>query len=257
MSSFTIHTTKDYEELSQKSAQEAYNRIKKGLETREKFVLGLATGQSPIGFYQELLNLLRENPLDLSHFYTINLDEYYPISRTSINSYYVEMMNQLWKPLAEITSTFNPSKQAFIANGDTADPIYEAQQYEEKIQNLGGVDLQLLGLGINGHIGFNEPGSEKDSRTRLVMLAQETIEINAQKFFHGDISKVPIKAITMGIGTILEAKEIMMLVSGVKKAEILAETIACKNPSSENPASFLHVHKKVHIFADEDAMSLV
>lgn len=253
MSPFTIHPTKNYEEMSQKAAQEAFNRIKKGLESRGKFVFGLATGQSPIRFYQELLGLFRQYSLDLSSFYTVNLDEYYPISRTSLNSYYVEMMNQLWKPLSEITSTFNPVKQSFIANGDAADPIYEAQSYEEKINNLGGVDLQLLGLGVNGHIGFNEPGSERDSRTRLVHLAKETVEINAQKFFNGDSSRVPKKAITMGIGTILEAKEIMMLVSGSKKAKILAETIDCKNPSSENPASFLHFHKKVHIFADEEA----
>lgn len=253
MSQFTIHKTNDYDSMSVIAAREAFNRIKKGLVSNEKFVFGLATGQSPIGFYKELLQLLKQEPLDLSHFYTVNLDEYFPISQTSINSYYVEMMNQLWKPLSEITPTFNPTKQAFIVNGDTADPIYEASAYEEKIQKLGGVDLQLLGLGVNGHIGFNEPSSARNSRTRLVRLAEETIEINAQKFFDGDSAKVPVQAITMGIGTILEAKEIFMLVSGNKKAKILAETINCKNPSSENPASFLQYHKKVHIFADDEA----
>lgn len=254
MSSFVLHSFRDYAHMSQASAQFVYDQMIEKLAQGETFVFGLATGQSPKLFYQELLILLRSKPVDLSNLYTVNLDEYYPIVKTSPHSYYAEMLQQLWEPLYAINHTFQPAKQAFIASGEAVDPVYEAQQYEERIAALGGVDLQLLGLGVNGHIGFNEPGSPADSHTRLVMLAEETIAVNAQKFFGGNHALVPKKALTMGIGTILQAKQLVMLVSGAPKSQILAHTLRTKIPHIENPASFLMTHPHVHFFADEDAL---
>ena len=159
------------------------------------------------------------------------------------------MSELFWRPLQEANPTFN-MQNAFIPDTETEDPEEEAEMYEEEIKKHGGIDLQILGIGINGHLAFNEPGSDPTSRTRKVMVNEETREVNAEKFFNGDISKVPQFALSMGMGTILEAKEIFLLASGESKAEILQKVIDMKEPSVEVPASYLKTHPNVTIFTD-------
>jgi glucosamine-6-phosphate deaminase len=245
----------DYISMSRAAAESALQEIQQGLQ-QGNFVLGLPTGATPKGFYQELLGMFATHPgMDLQHFYTFNLDQYYPMNKDDPHSYYAEMLAQFWAPLSQINSTFDYQKQAFMLDGEAKDPASETKEYEAKIKNLGGINLQILGIGVNGHIGFNEPGSTQDSRTRLVQLTTSTIEINAAKFFAGDTTKVPHQALSMGMGTILEAKKVFLLVSGASKSPILQETYHAKQTYMQNPASFLIEHPAVTIFTDQEAAS--
>ncbi len=246
-----------YDALSHQAAVDVSTLVHEGLKSNGHYVLGLATGATPMGMYRQLISLLGSFSADLSKLHTFNLDEYYGLTKDNKNSYYAEMMEQFWKPLHKRNPTFK-IEHAHIPNTEAKDAEAECARYETEIKTYGGIDLQILGIGTNGHIAFNEPGSAGDSRTRLVEIAEETRKVNAEKFFGGDVSKVPDKAISMGIGTILEAKKIFLLASGESKRKIMEHLLPnvqtghapSLHPTTNNPASFLHTHPDVTVYTD-------
>ncbi|CAN5187095.1 glucosamine-6-phosphate deaminase [soil metagenome] len=238
-----------YEALSAQAAEDICTEVHNGLQKNGKYVLGLATGATPIGMYKQLIPLLGRFSIDLSGLHTFNLDEYYGLTQDNKNSYYYEMMEQFWKPLHERNPSFK-IENAHIPNTAAKNAEEECKRYEQEIKKAGGIDLQILGIGTNGHIAFNEPGSAGDSRTRVVEIAEETRQVNAQKFFNDDISKVPSQAISMGICTILEAKKIFLLISGVSKKEIYSKFLATTTPTIDIPASFIYSHPDLTIYTD-------
>ncbi len=209
-------------------------------------VLGLATGSSPIRIYQSLVALHRGGNLSFRDVRTFNLDEYIGLPPGDENSYRTFMDAHLFSKI-DITP-----EQTQLPNSHAADLNVECLEYEEKLRLSGGVDLQLLGIGRNGHIGFNEPGASLASRTRVVTLAQVTREDNAR--FFGRIEQVPRTAITMGVGTILESRQILLIAIGSNKAEIVRQAI--EGPvTSMVPASALQFHPDVTVMLDEAAAS--
>jgi glucosamine-6-phosphate deaminase len=211
-------------------------------------VLGLATGSSPVKVYGELIRLHREEGLSFKNVVTFNLDEYYPIERSHRESYYRFMHEQLFDHI-DI-----PEENINIPNGEVsrADAYQHCMAYEQQIREAGGIDIQLLGIGRTGHIGFNEPGSAADSRTRLITLDSVT-RSDAARDFVGE-ANVPRYAITMGVGTILEAREIILMAWGEKKASVVAEAVEGK-PTPEISASFLQNHPNATFYLDESAAS--
>lgn len=244
MASIHKRTFTDYDSLSREVAKELAKKIRRGIDLNKRFVLGCATGATPVKMYQYLVDFLQQEPFDLSQFYTVNLDEYYPIKKSHPNSYFQYMRHHLWDALHSVNHTFDYHRQGFIPNGETDEPVEECLLFEEAIDKLGGVDVQILGIGLNGHIGFNEPGSSPDSRTRLITLEESTRQSNALHF-EGKISRVPRQALTMGISTILEAKEIMVLANGPKKMAVIEKIFDSPHPDSAVPASYLHRHHHV------------
>ena len=230
----------DYEDMSKKAA----NLIQAQVTMKPDCVLGLATGSMPIGAYQQLIERYRAGDLDFSAVRTVNLDEYRGLERTDPQSYYYFMQEHLF-------SHINIAPGAsFIPDGKNDDAQAVCADYEEKIRALGGVDLQLLGLGNNGHIGFNEPCEVFEKETHCVDLAQSTIEANSR--FFASVDDVPTQAYTMGIGTIMKAKKILVIVNGAGKADILKE--AFFGPVTPKvPASILQMHPDVTVIADETA----
>lgn len=207
-------------------------------------VLGLATGGTPVQTYAELVRMHREEGLDFSETSTFNLDEYIGLAPEHHQSYRQFMQGQLFDHVnIDVSRTLVP-------DGLASDPLAHAVEYEGLISAAGGIDLQLLGIGHNGHIAFNEPGSPIDCRTRVVDLAQQTIDKNARFFESAD--DVPRSAITMGIGTILEAKRIVLLACGEGKAEAIYRTIE-QPPTEDHPASLLQHHGAVTIVVDGPA----
>lgn len=231
---------KDYEELSMRAAGIVAAQISRKKNT----VLGLPTGQTPLGMYQELLKRFRKGEIDFSQVITFNLDEYYGLSPKHPQSYNYYMWQTFF-------NNINIKKEnVFIPDGVTKDVQKECRYYESLIEKKGGIDLQFLGIGDNGHIGFNEPATALNSKTHLVNLSQATIEANSR--FFNDIEDVPRKALTMGMGTIMKAKQIILLASGMKKAPAIAKTINGK-VNTEVPASLLQLHRDVTIIVDKDA----
>ena len=208
-------------------------------------VLGLATGSSPLSLYGELIRMHREDGLDFSAVTTFNLDEYVGLERQHEQSYHSFMWQNLFSHI-----NINP-KQVHIPNGMTADVPATCAAYEQAILTAGGIDLQVLGIGSDGHIGFNEPTSSFASRTRIKTLTQETVADNA-RFFDGDESKVPRHCITMGIGTIMAARSNIMLAFGGGKAEAIAAMV--EGPvAAMVPASILQHHRNAKVFIDDAA----
>lgn len=208
--------------------------------------LGLATGSTPILLYREFIRIARARNLDFSRVLTFNLDEYYPMAPTSSHSYHFFMREHLFNHLSL------PLSQTHVPDGALPREAIEeyCAGYEEQIRQAGGLNFQLLGIGENGHVGFNEPGSEIDSRTRLVTLSAITRK-NAAADFGGEVN-VPREAITMGIGTILEAQKIVLIAQGSKKAHAIQQTI--EGPVSASvPASYLHLHGDATIYLDPAA----
>ncbi|TBL79166.1 glucosamine-6-phosphate deaminase [Paenibacillus thalictri] len=212
------------------------------LAQRPDSVLGLATGGTPVGLYAQLC----DRHADLSRTAVFNLDEYYPLSRQHPQSFYQFMKQHVYDSLKPLSWD--------IPDGEADDIIRECARYETAIRESGGLDLQVLGVGRNGHIGFNEPGTSFASRTRLVSLKQETVEDNAR--FFENASLVPLQAVTMGIATILEAKSIMLLASGSAKAEALRQLFYGR-VSTEVPVTALRLHPNVHVIADRQAAALL
>ena len=204
-----LYRAKDYNDMSRKAA----NIISAQIILKPDCVLGLATGSTPIGTYQQLIARYQEGDLDFSQVRTANLDEYRGLTRDNDQSYYYFMYHNLFKEVNIDMANTN------IPDGTNPDSAAEAARYDQVIRDLGGVDLQLLGMGHNGHIGFNEPGDAFDKGTHCVDLQPSTIEAN--KRFFASIDDVPKQAYTMGIQTIMSARKILLLVSGAEKAEIL------------------------------------
>ena len=211
-------------------------------------MLGLATGSSPIGTYDELVKKYEAGDLDFSEVTTVNLDEYKGLPKENEQSYYYFMHEYLFDKV-----NINPEK-TYLPDGTNLNSEEEAACYEALVQSLGTVDIQLLGLGRNGHIGFNEPGDHFEDGTHCVDLKESTIEANKRFFESAD--DVPKQAYSMGIGTIMRSKKILLVVSGEEKAQALKDSIY--GPvTPEVPGSILRFHPYVTIIADEAAMSLI
>lgn len=239
-----IIRAENYDEMSVLAAQ----YIMKRMESNSKLTLGLATGSTPKGIYAHLIKNYLSHQLSFQHVSTINLDEYVGLNPVDLNSYHYYMKTHLFDYI-DI-----PGAQTHLPNGMAKDLTMECHRYEKQIEKLGGIDLQLLGIGHNGHIGFNEPGSSFNSRTRVTTLTDSTRRANAR--FFKSIDEVPTHAITMGIATILESKEILLLASGTSKAKVIEKLI--NEPTGEEfPASALKLHRNVTIIADNDALALV
>ena len=234
--------TADYNEMSRKAA----NIIAAQVITKPVCVLGLATGSSPIGTYKELIRMYENGDLDFSQVKSVNLDEYKGLPRENDQSYYYFMHKHLFDRVNIKLENTN------VPDGTQEDAAKECARYEALIESMGGVDIQLLGLGHNGHIGFNEPAADFAVTTHCVDLTESTIEANKRFFESAD--DVPRQAYTMGIGTIMKAKKILLVVNGEEKADIVAK--AFFGPvTPEVPASILQLHRDVTIVADKAALS--
>lgn len=234
--------TKDYDELSRQAAQ----LIRRQILQKPSSVLGLATGSTPVGLYRELVRLHREEGLDFSKVVTFNLDEYLGLPPHHQQSYRYFMDQHLF------THINVPRSNIHVPYGHAEQIVEFCQWYEDEIVRFGGIDMQLLGIGADGHIAFNEPGSSLGSRTRLKTLTEQTIQDNARFFENED--EVPRFAITMGVGTILEAKEILLIANGEKKADIVAQAI--EGPvTAQVTASALQLHRHVTVIVDEPSGS--
>ncbi|WP_404454330.1 glucosamine-6-phosphate deaminase [Virgibacillus necropolis] len=233
---------KNYDEMSEKACSILLDKI----NSVPHPVLGLATGSTPEGLYKKLIEEYRSGEVSFKDTTTFNLDEYIGLSMDHPNSYHHYMKDHLFQHI-DIDM-----EKAHVPNGDVTDVQSECKDYEKIIHENGNIDIQILGIGTNGHIGFNEPGTPFTSRTHIVNLAESTRQANAR--FFGSIEDVPTRAITMGIETIRESKEIIVLVSGEKKAEALSRFIN-GDVSESFPASILQKHNNVTIVADEAALS--
>ena len=239
-----IYKAKDYKDMSRKAA----NIISAQVIMKPNCVLGLATGSTPIGTYDQLVEWYNKGDLDFSEVTTVNLDEYKGLPRTNDQSYYYFMHQHLFDRV-----NINP-EQTNVPNGMEPDAEKECGRYEELIRSLGGVDLQLLGLGHNGHIGFNEPGEAFEKETHCVDLTESTIDAN--KRFFASAEDVPKQAYTMGIKTIMQAKKILIVVNGENKADIV-ERAFFGPVTPEVPASILQLHNDVTLVGDEAALAKI
>jgi glucosamine-6-phosphate deaminase len=222
--------------------------VAKLIRKRPTCVLGLATGSTPLGMYRELIRMHREEGLDFSRVVTFNLDEYVGLSPTHPQSYRYFMQHHLFDSInIDIRNTHVP-------DGRALDFESYCEQYEKTIGDEGGIDLQVLGIGSDGHIAFNEPGSSLGSRTRLKSLTAETIRDNA-RFFESE-AEVPRLAVTMGVGTILESRRCLLLAAGQAKARAIRDTI--EGPvTAQVTASALQLHRDVVAIIDEQAAQLL
>ena len=237
---------KDYEELSRWAAEYVAARIKAHEEagSGRPFVLGLPTGASPLGTYRELIRMHRECGLSFARVKTFNMDEYLGLGPDHPQSYHFYMRENFFNAVdIKLENTRLP-------DGLAPDSEAECRAYEEAIAAAGGIDLFLGGLGSNGHIAFNEPGSAPDSRTRAVVLTEETRSANA-RYFGGDMEKAPKMALTVGIGTIMDAREVLIIASGNAKAEPLKSALE-NGPSPWMPLSCLRGHPRFLILCDEE-----
>ena len=233
---------KNYDDMSRKVA----NILSAHVILKPNSVLGLATGSTVIGTYKQLIDWYRKDDLDFDIVSTVNLDEYVGLDSTHEQSYRYYMNHNFFNHINIRMS------QTYLPDGKAKDIVSECQSYEYKIKSLGGVDVQLLGLGHNGHIGFNEPDKAFEQTTHCVTLEENTRTANAR--FFSNIDEVPTHAITMGIKTIMQAKQIVLAVSGADKAEILKKVLT--GPVTPGiPGSILQMHPDVIVVADEAALS--
>lgn len=240
----TLYEAKDYYEMSRKAA----NIISAQVIIKPNSVLGLATGSSPKGTYSQLIEWYEKGDLDFSYVKAVNLDEYEGLSKDNEQSYAYFMKENFFKHINI------KEENTFIPNGLESDYKKECSRYNNIINSLGGVDLQLLGIGINGHIGFNEPNEAFEKETHLVDLKEETINANAR--FFDDITQVPKRAYSMGIKNIMQAKKILLIASGEEKAQALYDAIYGPITSCV-PASILQLHNNVVVVADKEALSVI
>ncbi|MCM0650349.1 glucosamine-6-phosphate deaminase [Clostridium swellfunianum] len=239
-----VIVAKNYEEMSRIAAME----IAKLLYVKPEAILGLATGSTPEGVYKELIELNKENRVDFSRVTTYNLDEYKGLTGDHAQSYRYFMNTRLFNHV-------NIDKnRSHVPNGVADDFEKECDEYDAAIENAGGIDLQLLGIGRNGHIGFNEPSDFLNLNTHVTDLTEDTIKVNSR--FFDNIDEVPTQAITMGLGSIMKAKKIILLASGESKAEIIAKLVEEKI-STRIPASMLQVHPNVLVIVDQEAAALL
>lgn len=218
--------------------------------TQEKpFVLGLPTGSTVLDAYAILRTFVQERLLSFQHVITLNMDEYVGLPEDHPQSYHSYMQRNLFN------TVHMPPQQIFIPNGNAPDLKAECEHYEQAIARVGGIRLLVGGVGRNGHIAFNEPGTPFNSRTHVTDLAPSTLEANA-RFFQNDVSRVPRQAITMGIGTILDARELLFIASGVKKAAAVSHLIT-QEPTLEWPLTALKLHPHATLLVDLDACVLL
>ncbi len=239
-----IYSAQDYQSMSRKAA----NILSAHVILKPDSVLGLATGSTPIGMYKQLIEWYNKGDIDFSQVHTVNLDEYLGLAPTHDQSYRYFMQANLFDHVNV------PPENTNVPNGLAPDPEAECARYNQVIADLGGIDVQVLGMGHNGHIGFNEPEEAFELETHVVDLTDNTIDANARFFVSRD--EVPRQAITMGIKSIMQARHILVVVSGKDKAEIVKR--AFFGPVTPKvPASILQMHPHVSLVADEAALSLL
>jgi len=232
----------NYEQMSKVAAQ----LVVDVLNTKPNAVLGMATGSTPLGLYQELVRLHKEEDLDFSRVTTFNLDEYVGLPVNHEQSYHYFMHENFFKHVNIQPQNIN------IPSGTTSNYPAFCEWYEQRIEECGGIDLQILGIGSDGHIAFNEPTSSLSSRTRLKTLSKQTIDDNARFFDRRE--DVPVYAITMGVGTILDARQLVLVASGKAKAKAIAQAV--EGPvTSVITASALQLHRDATVIVDEEAAS--
>lgn len=236
----------DYETLSEWVANYIVDKINKACPTPEKpFVLGLPTGSSPLGTYKELIKLYEAGSISFKNVITFNMDEYVGIPEDHTQSYHYFMWENFFKYI-DI-----PRVNVNILDGNAPDLEKECKEYEEKIKDAGGIDLFLGGIGPDGHIAFNEPGSSLTSRTRIKTLCYDTILANS-RFFDNDLTKVPKTALTVGVGTIMDANEVLVIINGYKKARAL-EQVVNGGVNHMWTVSILQLHQHAVIACDDEA----
>ena len=231
-----------YEDMSRHGGRMIADRIK----AKPNLVLGLATGSTPLGTYKELIRLHREEGLSFAKVVTFNLDEYLGIAPTHDQSYRYFMDTNLFNHIDV------KKANTHLPDGTAANPARFCQEYEKAIKAAGGIDFQVLGIGGNGHIAFNEPGSPRSSRTRVVDLDEQTIKDNSR--FFSSIGEVPRQALSMGMATVLEAREVILLANKANKAEAIAKAVEGR-PTEEVPASLLQGHGKATFLVEKEAAS--
>lgn len=237
---------KDYDSLSKWAAEHVIRRINDFKPTAErKFVLGLPTGSSPMGMYKELVKAYKEGRVSFKNVVTFNMDEYVGLPEEHPESYHSFMATNLFNHID------CPKENIHILNGNAEDLDAECEKYEEMIRQAGGVDLFLGGIGPDGHIAFNEPCSSLSSRTRIKTLTSDTIIANS-RFFDNDVNKVPKNALTVGVGTVLDAKEVLIMVNGHNKARALQAAVEGAVTQMWT-ISALQMHKHGIIVCDEAA----
>ncbi|WP_411842403.1 glucosamine-6-phosphate deaminase [Salinicoccus sp. HZC-1] len=234
---------KDYDEMSMKAAEVVFDKI----TGSDRLVLGLATGSTPEKMYEYLADKLNKSNVDLSHVYTVNLDEYVGLSPEDTQSYHY-YMREIFFDKVNI-----PLENTKLPDGAAADLDAETSAYDAMIEDLGGVDLQVLGIGRNAHIAFNEPGTSFESGTHVVDLTETTIQDNAR--FFEKTEDVPTKAVSMGLGTIMNAKSILLLASGEGKKQALRNMIHGEI-TEDVPASILQRHPDVTVITDIEDIEL-
>jgi glucosamine-6-phosphate deaminase len=239
-----IKKVKSYEEMSRIAANIIIDKVR----SNPSINLGLATGSTPVGMYEKLVQDHQEKGTSYKKVKTFNLDEYIGLSSEDPNSYRSFMNEQLFNHIDV------PIENTHVPHGDAKDPQQECAEYEALLKKHGGVDLQILGIGGNGHVGFNEPGTSFQSETHIIELAESTRRANAR--FFNSLEEVPTQAITMGIASIMQSKEILLLVSGEKKSQALKQLLE-GDVGEHFPASVLKTHPNVTIIADEAALSEV
>ena len=239
-----IYRAEDYNSMSRRAA----NILSAQVILKPDSVLGLATGSTPVGMYRQLVNWYEKGDIDFSQVHTVNLDEYLGLAPDHDQSYRYFMQQNLFDHINVRPENTN------VPNGLASDPEAECRRYDQVIAGLGGIDLQVLGMGHNGHIGFNEPEEAFELETHVVDLTENTIQANARFFASKD--EVPRRAITMGIKSIMQARHILVVVSGEDKAEIVRRAFA--GPVTPLvPASILQMHPHLSLVGDEAALSLL
>ncbi|MBI5662011.1 MULTISPECIES: glucosamine-6-phosphate deaminase [Ignavibacterium] len=232
----------NYQEMSTEAAKQVASLVRK----KPDCVIGFATGSTPLGLYKELIRMHKEEGLDFSKVVSFNLDEYVGLPPNHPESYHYFMWENLFKHI-----NINPSN-VHIPMGMAEDIDAFCEWYEQKIIEHGGIDLQILGIGANGHIAFNEPGSSLGSRTRIKTLDEKTRMDNAR--FFNSMDEVPKYAITMGVGTIMEAKRLLLLANGIKKADAIKATV--EGPiMAKYPATIVQLHRYATVIIDKEAAS--
>ncbi|GAA0290002.1 glucosamine-6-phosphate deaminase [Gracilibacillus halotolerans] len=237
-----IIEAKNYEEMSRFASEKVQACIDENIQPN----LGLATGSTPIGLYKHLISSNKKGDVSFRNVTTFNLDEYVKLSETDPNSYRYFMNEELFNHV-DIDKN-----NTHVPNGKATDLDQECLDYENKIREAGGIDLQILGIGANGHIGFNEPGTSFQSRTQIVKLDEQTRVANSR--FFDSMDDVPTHAITTGIGTIMDSKEIILLISGSAKKEAY-ERLINGEVSEEFPASVLQNHSNCIVIVDKESIS--
>ncbi len=230
----------NYEEMSAEGAKIVISQMKEKADS----ILGLATGSTPVGLYKQLIKAYENGEISFKNVKTFNLDEYYPISKANDQSYDYFMNDNLFSHV-DINKD-----NTDIPNGEASDATAECEDYERRIASSAGIDIQILGIGQNGHIGFNEPDKALCTKTHRTGLTQNTIEANSR--FFSSIEEVPTAALTMGIGTIMKARKIILLASGANKKEAIA-ALRSDDITTDCPATMLKLHGDVTIICDKAA----